>query len=51
MNNHMSPIQTNRQECSVYARVVGWITPVKNWNKGKQSEFCDRKTYQVEDKD
>jgi len=43
----MSPIQTQRQECTVYARVVGWITPVKNWNKGKRAEFKDRQTYQV----
>lgn len=42
---NMTPIQTQRQECTVYSRVVGWITPVKNWNKGKQSEFKDRKTY------
>ncbi|MEI7497830.1 MAG: anaerobic ribonucleoside-triphosphate reductase [Candidatus Falkowbacteria bacterium] len=41
----MTPIQRERQECTVYSRVVGWITPVRNWNKGKQSEFTDRKTY------
>ncbi|MEI6378896.1 MAG: anaerobic ribonucleoside-triphosphate reductase [Candidatus Falkowbacteria bacterium] len=44
----MSPVQTQRQECIVYSRVVGWFTPVKNWNKGKQSEYCDRKTYEVD---
>jgi anaerobic ribonucleoside-triphosphate reductase len=37
-----------RQECSVYARVVGWITPVKNWNKGKKAEYKDRVTYETE---
>ncbi len=41
----MSPKQTQRQECIVYSRVVGWLTPVKNWNKGKKSEFNDRKTF------
>lgn len=41
----MAAKQTQRQECLVYSRVVGWITPTKQWNKGKQSEFCDRKTY------
>lgn len=45
----MSPIQTKRQECTIYARCVGWITPTKNWNKGKRAEFVDRKTYCVED--
>ena len=43
----MSPTQTKRQECIVYSRVVGWLTPVKNWNKGKQSEFKDRKEFVV----
>ena len=43
----MSPIQTQRQECIVYSRVVGWFTPVQNWNKGKKSEYADRKTYEV----
>lgn len=41
----MTPSQLQRQECTIYTRCVGWITPVKNWNKGKQSEFGDRKTY------
>jgi ribonucleoside-triphosphate reductase len=31
----------------VYSRVVGWLTPTKNWNPGKQSEYVDRKTYAV----
>lgn len=43
----MSPIKTKRQECTVYSRVVGWITPTKCWNKGKKSEWNDRKTYEV----
>lgn len=41
----MTPTKIERQECTIYSRVVGWITPTKNWNKGKKSEFCDRKTY------
>lgn len=44
----MSPIQTNnRTECIVYARVVGWLTPVKCFNKGKVAEYNDRKTYKL----
>jgi anaerobic ribonucleoside-triphosphate reductase len=43
----MSPIKTKRQECQIYSRVNGWYTPTKCWNKGKQSEFVDRKTYEV----
>lgn len=44
----MSPIKTQRQECIVYTRVVGWLTPTRNWNKGKKAEYVDRKTYKVE---
>lgn len=36
---------TKRTKCQVFSRVVGWITPVQNWNKGKAAEFKDRKTY------
>jgi ribonucleoside-triphosphate reductase len=32
--------------CEVYSRVVGYLRPVKQWNKGKQEEFQMRKTYQ-----
>jgi hypothetical protein len=27
----------------VYSRVSGYFRPVAQWNKGKQSEFTDRK--------
>lgn len=31
----------------VYSRVTGYFRPVSSWNKGKQEEFKDRKTYDV----
>ncbi|MFA5180290.1 MAG: ribonucleoside triphosphate reductase [Syntrophales bacterium] len=34
------------QTCEIYSRVVGYLRPVKQWNKGKQEEFQLRKTYQ-----
>jgi ribonucleoside-triphosphate reductase len=34
-------------ECEVYSRVVGYLRPVKQWNKGKKEEFRERKTYHV----
>lgn len=43
----MSPEKQNRQPCEVYSRVVGWLTPVKNWNKGKRAEYQDRKTFET----
>ena len=33
------------EETEVYSRVVGYLRPVKQWNKGKQSEFTSRKTF------
>jgi len=32
-------------ECEVYSRIVGYLRPVRQWNKGKQAEFDIRKTY------
>lgn len=31
--------------CLVYSRVVGYLTPVENWNTGKKQEFADRKVF------
>lgn len=33
--------------CEVYSRVVGYLRPVQQWNKGKKQEFKERKTYKV----
>ena len=33
-------------ETEVFSRVVGYFRPVKNWNKGKQAEFKERRLYQ-----
>ncbi len=35
-------------KCEVYSRVVGYLRPVQNWNKGKKAEFAMRKTFNVE---
>jgi ribonucleoside-triphosphate reductase (formate) len=37
------PKCTIKQPCEVYSRVVGYLRPVKQWNKGKKEEFKDRK--------
>jgi len=36
------------RETEVYSRVVGYLRPVKQWNKGKKAEFSRRKTFKVE---
>jgi len=43
-----------RTACEVWSRVTGYLRPVKTWNKGKMSEFVERKVYKInskEDKD
>ncbi len=35
----------NRTPCEVFSRSMGFIRPVKNFNIGKYSEFCERKTF------
>jgi len=32
-------------QCEVYSRVVGYLSPVDQWNDGKQAEFAVRKTF------
>ncbi|MBP7005647.1 ribonucleoside triphosphate reductase [Patescibacteria group bacterium] len=38
---------TCKAECEVWSRVVGYFRPVTEWNKGKQSEYAERKEYAV----
>ena len=37
-------------KCEIYSRVVGYMRPVKSWNKGKKEEFADRTAYNVKSK-
>lgn len=40
----------NFQPTEVYTRVVGYIRPVQQWNKGKRQEYDDRKEFRVRNK-
>ena len=31
--------------CSVYSRIVGYLTPTHNWNTGKRQEWDDRQMF------
>jgi anaerobic ribonucleoside-triphosphate reductase len=33
---------TCNMECEVYTRIVGYLRPVDQWNKGKRAEYTDR---------
>ena len=37
----------NWRPIEVYSRVVGYIRPVAQWNKGKQEEFKKRKEFKL----
>jgi ribonucleoside-triphosphate reductase len=34
-------------ESEVYSRIVGYMRPVNQWNKGKKQEFTDRKLFNI----
>ena len=36
-----------KSKCEVYSRVVGYLRPVSQWNKGKKEEFSIRKTFAI----
>lgn len=36
-----------RTKCEVYTRVVGYLSPVSNWNDGKKEEYKDREEFEV----
>jgi ribonucleoside-triphosphate reductase len=38
---------TCQADTEIYARVVGYLRPLKQWNNGKQAEFRLRKKFQV----
>lgn len=34
-------------KCEVFSRVVGYMRPVQNWNKGKKEEYALRKNMKI----
>ena len=38
------------RKTEVYSRVCGYFRPVSNWNRGKQEEFKERKTFNIQKK-
>lgn len=36
-----------KQPCEVYSRIVGYLRPVSQWNKGKQEEYNQRKELKI----
>jgi len=42
LNGHVDTCPTCQSSCEVYSRVVGYLRPTQQWNKGKQIEFQER---------
>ncbi len=40
-----------RTKCQIYARVVGYMRPVSQWNAGKQSEFKSRVPFKLKEQE
>lgn len=40
----------NRTKCEIWTRAMGYCRPVANFNKGKKSEFYERKYFVIERK-
>jgi len=43
------PVLKNFRKTEVYSRVVGYIRPVEQWNKGKQEEYKDRVEFTIKE--
>ena len=44
------PKCTIEQPCEVYSRIVGYLRPLSQWNRGKQEEYKKRKEFKVKAK-
>ena len=44
-NVTIADAEKRKVPCLVYSRVVGYLTPVQNWNIAKQQEFKERKVF------
>lgn len=47
--NFTCPKCTINQPCEVYSRIVGYLRPISQWNKGKIQEFKERKEFKVKE--
>ena len=47
LNGNQGRCSVCNSETEVYARIVGYLRPVKQWNEGKRAEFDLRKSFAV----
>jgi len=46
--HYVCPRCADEQPCEVYSRVVGYLRPVQQWNRGKKAEYAERRDFVVE---
>lgn len=47
-DNDVELNEGERQKCEIWTRVMGYCRPVSEFNKGKKSEFKERKCFSEE---
>lgn len=47
-DNEVELKEGERQKCEIWTRVMGYCRPVSEFNKGKKSEFKERKCFSEE---
>jgi len=47
MEDEQRPSGVCGAPCEVYSRVVGYLRPVQQWNKGKRSEYVKRREFRA----
>jgi len=40
-------VESQRQKCEVWTRVMGYHRPISSFNIGKKQEYADRKVFEV----
>ena len=48
MEDTNKDLESKRTRCSIYCRVMGYFSPVVQYNLGKKSEFYSRKVFSHE---
>ena len=47
INGEQAQCPSCHAQCEIYSRVVGYLRPINQWNKGKQAEFTMRRVFAV----
>lgn len=48
MTTKMIPPEEGKVPCEVFTRIVGYVSPKRNWNVGKLQEGSERRPFDVD---